>query len=286
MVNLYLLGKKGFIALEKLNKTHLNLISYVIVGYDKSVVNDYSDDIIRKCNELNLSYGLQNKTYTNPAMYSIAIGWRWLINDNSNLIVFHDSILPKYRGFNPLVTALINGDNEIGVTALEGANDYDSGNIIKQEKISIDYPIKIKKAIDLISLCYAKLLNSILEKITLKEIKTYPQDESLVSFSLWRDEENYKIDWSLDAKVIKRFIDAIGFPYKGAYSIVNNQKIIIRDAQVVEDVKIPIREMGKVIFKDKKSYTIVCGKGLLKVMKFFDENGSEVNLKKFRIRFK
>jgi methionyl-tRNA formyltransferase len=219
-------------------------------------------------------------------MYSIAIGWRWLINDNSNLIVFHDSILPKYRGFNPLVTALINGDNEIGVTALEGANDYDSGNIIKQEKISIDYPIKIKKAIDLISLCYAKLLNSILEKITLKEIKTYPQDESLVSFSLWRDEENYKIDWSLDAKVIKRFIDAIGFPYKGAYSIVNNQKIIIRDAQVVEDVKIPIREMGKVIFKDKKSYTIVCGKGLLKVMKFFDENGSEVNLKKFRIRFK
>ncbi len=45
------------------------------------------------------------------------VGWQYLIRQiEGTIIVFHDSVLPRYRGFAPTVTALINGDPAIGVT--------------------------------------------------------------------------------------------------------------------------------------------------------------------------
>ena len=94
MINLYLLGKKGFLSLKSINSNFLELINYVIIGKDKNVVNDYSDSIIDYCIENNLTYLVQNKTKDNSFVkYSIAIGWRWMIRDKSKLIVFHDSVL-------------------------------------------------------------------------------------------------------------------------------------------------------------------------------------------------
>ena len=79
----------------------------------------------------------------------MAVSWRWMIKHPKNkLIVFHDSILPKYRGFAPLVNMLINGEKEIGVSAIFGADEYDSEII--SEKTTISYPIKIQKPFRLI----------------------------------------------------------------------------------------------------------------------------------------
>jgi methionyl-tRNA formyltransferase len=81
----------------------------VIIGKDKNFLNDYSTDIKNYCISNNINFILQNKTIDNGNVdYSIAIGWRWLIKVDSKLIVFHDSILHRLRGFNPLVTSLIN----------------------------------------------------------------------------------------------------------------------------------------------------------------------------------
>jgi len=286
MVNLYVLGKKGLIALSKLDMLYRKNIESVIIGSDKNVDNDFSSEIIKVCQDFKLNYKFQNHISEYTAKYSIAIGWRWLINDDSNLIVFHDSILPRYRGFNPLVTALINGDSEIGVTALKGSKEYDKGEIIEQKIIPVTYPLKIEKAIDIISIQYANLLNSIFNKLLTGNLKSYPQDSSKVSYSLWRDEDDYKIDWPLDALKIKRFIDAVGFPYKGAYTICNGEKLIVKNAEIVTDVNISNRVPGKVIFKENNSYTIVCGTGLLKIKSFHDSNNMEVKLNKFRLRLK
>jgi len=49
----------------------------------------------------------------------------------------HPSLLPKYRGPSPIATALINGDEETGVTIFKMDEKIDHGPIIAQEKISI-----------------------------------------------------------------------------------------------------------------------------------------------------
>jgi methionyl-tRNA formyltransferase len=230
---------------------------------------------------------IQNKTIVDTGSdYSIAIGWRWLIKDESKLIVFHDSILPRLRGFNPLVTSLINGDSEVGVTILFGEEDFDKGDVIIQKKIHINYPLKIKEAIEVLSVLFGEALNELMHQLHSGALKSTSQDETLASYSLWRDEDDYKIDWSKSADYIKRFIDAVGDPYKGAYTTWNDYKYYIKDSFAVEDVIIENRVHGKVLFKKGNSYFIVCGSGLLRVDHFFDENGKKIETSIFRLKFR
>lgn len=286
MINFYLLGEKGNVSLRSINKDNHSLINLVIVGQDKNVINDYSKEIIDYCKSNNFNYLLQNRTvYDTSAKYSIAIGWRWLIDDSTKLIVFHDSILPKLRGFNPLVTALINGESKIGVSVLFGTNDFDRGEIIIQKITSISYPIKIQSAIEKLSCLYSDALNDLLLQIKKNNIISVHQDESLATYSLWRDNEDYRIDWSKSSEYINRFINAVGYPYKSAFTTLNNTKLLIKDSYIEEDVFIENRTPGKVLFKKNNRLIIVCGKGLLGVENFYNDDEKKVEIRNFRIKF-
>lgn len=289
MITLYLLGKKGLNVLTNITPSYYNYISRVVIGNDKSVVKDYSNEIEAFCIENKLSFMLSNtEAFISP--FALAIGWRHLISYNTNqqLIVFHDSILPRLRGFNPLVTALINGDEEIGVTALFAKEEYDRGDIIDVEKIKIEYPIKIKEAISDLSKSYAILANRILEKLVDGgDLESVTQDEVKATYSLWRDSEDYRINWEDDAHKIARHIDAVGFPYNGAQTTLNNKVIRINDSIPIEDVVIENRVPGKVIFKKENNPVVVCGKGLLLLLEVKNINNEKIDFsKKFRMRFK
>ena len=289
MLTLFLQGKKGLIVLKGFEIGYLKSISQIIIGTDNNVVNDYSNEITAFCVQNSLPHNISRKSNSFVTKYGLAIGWQRLIqhNENQKLIVFHDSILPRLRGFNPLVTALINGDKTIGVTALFASEEYDKGNIIDFEESHITYPIKINKAINIVSKCYSILANKIIVKIILnKQLNTTQQDENNATYSLWRDEDDYLINWNDDADKISRFIDAVGYPYKGARTRMGNKSIIIKEASVTSDVVIENRIVGKVIFKKGNYPIIVCGNGLLIIEKAIDNDGKEIDFNnKFRIRF-
>jgi len=117
--------------------------------------------------------------------YALAIGWRWIIHDNPRLITFHDSLLPRYRGFAPLPTALINGDAEVGVTALLASRKYDRGDIIAQRRLVLSYPVKVRQVIDSIAPLYAELVTEIARIICSgAPLPTSPQNESQASYPL------------------------------------------------------------------------------------------------------
>lgn len=287
---LFLMGKKGLSCLEAVLSIPENNLKKVVFATDKSVENDYSDDIISLCKSYDIPWSSKNDfdfKELNDVDYFIAISWRWLINDESNkLIVLHDSILPKYRGFNPLVSALINGENEIGVTAIFANKEFDRGDIIDSKKTNINYPIKIEDAINTISICYQELLVEVIKKIQNKTIQSLPQNDEEATYSLWRDEEDYFIDWNLDSNTIERTINALGFPYTGAKTTMENQTIILSEAKAIEDINIVNRTPGKVIFTEEGNPIIVCGKGLLKINEMKSLDSKVIQLSKFRTRLK
>ncbi len=286
MINLYLLGEKGYVSLKSLKSEYLKKIEYVIIGKDKNVENDFSFKIIEYCNSNSLKYLVQNKVIQDSiVLCNIAIGWRWIIKDNNKLIVFHDSILPRLRGFNPLVTSLINGDKEVGVTVLYGSEDFDQGEIILQKKIEVEYPIKIKSVIEKISILYSEALNEIIYQLENDVVCSQKQLESNATYSLWRDEEDYFIDWSKSSEYITRFIDAVGYPYRGAKTRTGNTVYTIFDSKVAKDVFIENRTPGKVLFKNENKFFIVCGEGILCVEDFFSEKGEKIEFTNFRIKF-
>ena len=294
MIIIYLLGKKGLSVLRTvIDKDYADLIKTVVVGKDDNVENDYSDDIIELCN----SFGINHCTRDNfePSqkdirqLIAIAIGWRWIIKDKyQKTVVFHDSLLPKYRGYNPLVTALLNRDQHIGVTALLASDEVDCGDIISQSSIEIEYPLRIGEAIDKISVLYCELAENILSMIREKDpIVGEPQEVDLATFSIWRDEEDYKIDWSNPAKDIKHFIDCVSFPYSGASATINGSLVRILNAKVKPDLCIANRNVGKVIYIEDQCPVVICGTGLLKLTDVVDEDGKSIlPINKFRVRFK
>ncbi len=282
------MNEKGYYVLNNfLKKFPKDFINYIVISKDKNIENDYYNEIIDLCNKHKINFFTKSEKIPRFNGYKFAIGWRWIIKDNKNLIILHDSILPKYRGFCPLVNMLINNEKKIGVTALFAANDYDKGEIIKNKSININYPIKISEAIKKIIPLYSSLINEITEIIIKnKNITSRAQDENQASYSIWRDNEDYFINWNKDSNLIKRTIDALGYPYLGAKSYFNDKIIIIEEAEVYPDLKIENREAGKVILIINNYPIIICGQGLLKIKKAkYINNQSIFPLKKFRNRF-
>ncbi|MGN5002995.1 methionyl-tRNA formyltransferase [Aeromonas sp. 82P] len=267
-IKLYLTGLKG---LETLRGV-LNITNDVFVCFstDVNVEFDYSIDIVNACKQSNVHcYHYDSEKFSSCRSFGIAIaaGWQKMIRNipENKLIVFHDSILPKYRGFNPLVTALIKRDEFIGVSAISAAERYDEGDVYYQEIINISYPITIKDAIQRISFCYRRLAEKICMSYYSDTLTSQPQNHNAATYSLWRNEDDYRINWFDDADDISHFIRCVGYPYKGALSYLNGLEVRIRSATVLPDVLIENRSCGKVIFKHDDKLIVVCGKGLLRL---------------------
>jgi methionyl-tRNA formyltransferase len=298
ILTLFLLGQKGLAtARAAIQPEYVNLINLVVIGEDKNLKDDCSETIRQLC----LNNGVQYKTrkeYTfenhrnleldASKKIGIASGWRWMIGEKFKpLLVIHDSLLPKYRGFNPLVTALLNRDEIIGATAIIANMEFDKGNIVLNGSIPINYPININEAIVKLSCVIENITTSLLQKIRSNEcLEGIPQDEAMASYSIWRDSDDYWIDWSESSSDISHFINCVSYPYAGASTCMGKSIIRILKATPVPDVAIANRHPGKVLFMELDRPLVICGTGLLKIEDAVDDEGRPaLPLPRFRVRF-
>ncbi len=281
--------EKGHTVLKSILPKYKDNIEIVVGSQDKDIKEDFYLEIKSLCGYHSTEFIDRRDFVSVNTKWALAVSWRWMIQgDDQLLIVFHDSLLPRYRGFNPLVSALINGDQKIGVTALLAKQKYDTGDIITQSETAIEYPIKIQAAIGKILKNYQESSLYVMEKIVNNdELILVPQDEQKATYSLWRDDDDYRIDWNLSSDKLKRFIDAVSYPYKGALSIVGGNLVRILEVEIVKDVVVENRTPGKVIFIEDNFPVVVCGRGLLKILQMVDnaKGTSLIPIKNFRTRF-
>lgn len=279
-VALLLAGKKGYAVLNYLAMNSMcKIITDVVSSRDSGVDNDFYKEIFDLCSLYKIRFHDRLSGTFSAANYDgylLAMGWRWLLPSGENVLIIHDSILPRYRGFAPLVSALINGDKEIGATAIYAAEDYDKGKIVAQAIRRINYPITISDAIGIMIEVYIEIVKQLLKIIaTGCQMRGVEQDESRATYSLWRDNDDYWINWRWSADKIERFIDAVGAPYAGARTYASDDLAIIHSAQAIEDVEVNDRMsvLGKVIFSKDMYPVVVCGSGLLKITDIRAVNG-------------
>ncbi len=289
MLTLFLMTQKGLRVLEALCAEYSGLVAAVITSRDESTQEDCYDEIMALSERTGIDCFDRKDCPAVETEYALAISWRWLIPaGGTRLMVVHDSLLPKYRGFNPLVTALINGDPEIGATALWAAEEYDRGDIIGQRSVLIEYPIRIREAIYLMSDLYVSLVREIADTLIRADVPcAIPQDEREASYSLWRDDLDYRLNWELASEQLKRQIDAQSHPYLGAEAEIDGQRVRILSAECIEDVQIANRSCGKVIFLEAGLPVVVCGAGLLRITEAVWRHTGQpaLPLKRFRTRF-
>lgn len=200
---------------------------------------------------------------------ALAVGWKFLIKGPyERIFVVHDSLLPKYRGWNPLVTALQNLDSEIGVTLILADKQIDNGPILLQASVGITYPCKIVDAMKSIENEIKGLVDFLLRQHDRENLPMQYQLEDSATYSIWRDEEDYRIDWSKSAEKILAFIDSVSFPYKGASTTLNGDFLRIFSARIAPDLLVINRTPGKVWKIDNLNPTILCGTGSIEILEY------------------
>ena len=289
----YAMNSKGYFVLKKfIEKFNSNSIVYIVSCEDLNIKNDHYKKIQALAKKSKIKFFNRHENIKDIERsfngYKFAIGWRWIIKNDTNLIVFHDSILPKYRGFAPLVNSLINYEELIGVSALLANKEYDKGDIVSQQSLEISYPIKIEEAINKIQPLYFYLINEIYQKIEQGiPFQANKQNEDNATYSLWLDKKDYFIDWkNWSANKIKRFVDAVGYPYDGAKVYLDGKILNFIDINVMNDVVIKnrARHIGKVIFIKNGSPPPPPPKGLIQLIDIRDDNNCPTSLN-FRSRF-
>jgi len=285
---LYVMTQKGHAVLEGiLARLPAGAIRMVITARDPHIQNDFYEEIHATCQNAGVQIVDKNAAQAIRSDYALAISWRWMIRGIPNLIVLHDSLLPRYRGFAPLPSALINGEGEVGVSAIFATGDYDTGDIIGQRRLKVTYPIKIQQVIQGLIPLYVSVAGDVCSSLAAGiDLPRQKQDDSQATYSLWRDDLDYEIDWSWDAERVKRFIDAVSYPYLGARTQLNQEPVLILDAMPEGDVRIENRTPGKVIFMRDGQPTVVCGTGLIRITQITTLDGEPLlPLKHFRTRF-
>ena len=284
----FLATEKGYQVFSRLiNDGRKDYIAGVVSFHEVGVQKDYFSDLKNVCMNQGICFfewktikdNLISLIHDKSITSCVAISWRYLlplsINEylEDDLIIFHDSLLPKYRGFAPLVTAMINGDKNVGASVLYATEQADCGEIIMQEAFEIDETENIQNAIEKMSKIYAELACKLVDGIIGNTLVSSPQVETNATYSIWRDEDDYWIDWKWSAEKIQRFVKAVGYPYKGAKTMVGENTIRILEASIIDDIDFAIRMPGKIWMIDKGIPTIVCGKGMIRIDKAIDENG-------------
>ena len=289
---IFSLGLKGYSVVKALTGSLPPLAISCVIGKDAGVSDDWSAKLASYCEQQGIDYFFRGNNSNRKDDYDLflAIGWRWIIRDvpQEKLIIFHDSLLPKYRGFSPLVNALKNKEKATGVTALLAAEEYDRGNILLQKRLDIGYPTNIEREISRISIVYADLALELFEQLNSGAINMCgcPQEESEATYSLWLDDEDYRINWNDDANNIEHFINCVGRPFMGASAKLNGSIVRVGKARARGDIKVENRTPGKVILVESGLPVVVCGNGLLVLADVRNEIGESIlPLKSFRSRF-
>ncbi|HVV14361.1 methionyl-tRNA formyltransferase [Amycolatopsis sp.] len=168
----------------------------------------------------------------------VANNWRtWLPPEIFDLpphgtLNVHDSLLPAYAGFSPLIWALINGEPEVGVTAHMMDGELDAGAIVLQRSVPVgprDTTTDLfHKTVDLI----APVVTEALGLIESGRTDWTPQDRSKASFFHKRSIEDSRIDWTWPAADIERLVRAQSDPYPNAFAFHKGQRLRITRASV------------------------------------------------------
>jgi len=166
-----------------------------------------------------------------PIDLLFAVSWRYLIpravSSRARLgaFVFHDSLLPAYRGFSPTVWALLNGERTLGATLFHMAEDVDSGAIVDQAGIEVGPEETIAEVMERVTGLYLTMLERSLDGLRRGTAPGVPQDEHLATYTCKRLPEDNRIDWSAPASAIHDLIRAVTRPYGGAYTTLGGRRL-------------------------------------------------------------
>ncbi len=197
-------------------------------------------------------------------------------------INFHPSLLPGYKGPNPIRWVIFNREKITGVSAHIISTKIDSGEILVQKQFQLTstetYDFLYNKLSDLTVDIIDSAVENFLNSIYLKIEDVYEKKDF---YAGKMDKQEYSINWNLSAEEINAVIRALN-PKPGANTIYKNRLLKIYSVEILDTMFNNNLKPGEVIAADiKKGLLVNTGNGVLKIEYLKLENKKKLYYKDF-----
>ena len=189
-------------------------------------------------------------------------------------INLHASLLPKYRGANPIQRAIINGDKETGICTMITELGLDCGDICQKLVIPISDNMNCEELWNEIAEKSPQMIEKTL--IGLKNNTLIPQKqcEDGLCMANKLTKEECLIDWTKTNTQIHNLIRGI-CRCPSAYFMYNGKIIKVIESKPIDGKA----ESGTIVRASKEGIDMGCGEGLLRLIKIKPEGKGEMHAK-------
>ena len=181
-------------------------------------------------------------------------------------INIHASLLPKYRGAAPIERCILEGEEKTGVTTMYMAKGLDTGDMIEQLETKILPTDTGETLTNRLAEMGGQLILSTMEKLSAGTAVRTPQKEEESSYAKMLDKSLGCMDFHKTAAELERAVRALD-PWPSAFTRIDGKNVKIYGAEVTEETGTP----GTIIDVTKKSFTIACGEGALRILRLQPE---------------
>ena len=190
--------------------------------------------------------------------YGVIVSQATIDAFDKGIINSHFSLLPRWRGADPISFAILAGDKKTGVSLMLIEPTLDTGKIVVQRNLVIEphdtTPVLTDKLIALSNEMLARHIPLYLSGDLKPRSQPHPER---ATYSRKLTKADGTIDWQKPASQIEREIRAFqGWPK--SRTVLLNKELIITTAHVSDEQGAP----GKVVVQDKR-LLVYCGDGAL-----------------------
>lgn len=199
------------------------------------------------------------------------VGWSSLLKSPvlkaapQGVVGYHPALLPANRGRHPIIWALALGLVETGSTFFAMDEGADSGDILSQERVSIDPD-------DDAATLYRRLTETargqivrLAADLAASRAERRPQDPARASVWRKRGPLDGRIDWRMSAAAVHNLVRALARPYVGAHCDWQGRACKIWRTQPA-GAAAPNLEPGKVLARDGGTIVVKCGDAALRLV--------------------
>lgn len=189
-------------------------------------------------------------------------------------INLHASLLPEYRGANPIARAIADGKKLTGVCTMLTSIGVDEGDVVLKETIEIPNDMTTLDLAIKISEMAPDILIKSLIGLANEEITPTPQNHCAATFAPKFSKEETFLDFNKSAQELHNLIRAL-YPKPSANAYYNNILVKILQSEVINENS--NAKIGEVVKIDKNGLYVATGENLLLIKTLKPEGKKEMN---------
>ena len=281
------LGSKplGFNALTRLHRIAPDSISGIITIDDRSDIRSALGDFeaFARAQEVPFHVARVRKDAAQTLLAwkpdcCFVLGWYWLLERDvlqavpRGFLGVHNSLLPRYRGFSPLVWSMINGEEEVGYSVFSMTEGMDDGPVWVQRALKVGPEEHVGEVLHRLEADLMETLEDLYPKILEGSARPQPQPGDVPpTYCAQRVESDGQIDWRWPAVQVFNFIRAQSDPYPGAFTFDGGEKVRMLRARLHGPTY--YGRPGQVARVEPSGVQVICGDNKAVVLEEVERGG-------------